>query len=222
MGRVFFTSDLHFGHSNIIKYSPFFRKFKSADEMDEALVNLWNETIKPDDIVYNLGDVSFHRRTSDIKKVLRRLNGHHILILGNHDGLIRDSMDSFLKEKKDDGNRLFDEIVCYKEISLMDSGEKCHKFVLFHYPILEWSGAHDGTIHLYGHLHDELASIKGRALNVGYDLHGKFLTIDEVVEHVGDIEPLGIRKNKLLDNGDTVETRKYTVKNLIKEINQNS
>ena len=52
--------------------------------------------------------------------------------------------------------------------------------ILFHYPINEWDGCHKGWYHLYGHLHDRLADIPGRALNVGFDLHGRFLTPQDI------------------------------------------
>ena len=58
-----------------------------------------------------------------------------------------------------------------------DSGQTA---VLFHYPICEWEGCHKGWYHLYGHLHDRLAPLKGRALNVGYDLHGRLLAAEDV------------------------------------------
>lgn len=79
--RIFFTSDLHFGHQNILKFCN--RPWKTTEEMDEALIKRWNSVVGKDDIVFNLGDFAFapDRRW---KEVLSRLNGHHYLILGNH------------------------------------------------------------------------------------------------------------------------------------------
>lgn len=79
---VFFTSDLHFGHKNIIEFCK--RPFNSVEEMDEALIENWNSVVKPNDLVFNLGDFAFapHWRWHEL---LARLNGNHILILGNHD-----------------------------------------------------------------------------------------------------------------------------------------
>jgi calcineurin-like phosphoesterase family protein len=77
---IWFTSDTHFGHENIIGYCG--RPFSCAAEMDETLVERWNAVVKPSDHVYHLGDVAMRRPQLQIVK---RLNGHKRLIFGNHD-----------------------------------------------------------------------------------------------------------------------------------------
>ena len=79
---IFLTSDLHFGHKNVIRYEH--RPFADVAEMDETLIRRWNSAVTAQDTVYVLGDVSFYRKekTADI---IGRLNGRKILILGNHD-----------------------------------------------------------------------------------------------------------------------------------------
>ena len=52
-----FTSDTHFGHNNIIKFCK--RPWKTTEEMNEALIERWNSVVKPDDIVFHLGDFAF-------------------------------------------------------------------------------------------------------------------------------------------------------------------
>ena len=54
--NVYFTSDLHFGHKNIIRYDH--RPFSSVQEMDAELIRRWNNKVKDEDLVYILGDVS--------------------------------------------------------------------------------------------------------------------------------------------------------------------
>jgi len=59
--------------------------------------------------------------------------------------------------------------------------------ILCHYPLYEWDGIHHGLYHLYGHLHDRMAAVKGRALNVGWDMHGRFLTAQDIDSFLRDL-----------------------------------
>lgn len=80
---IFFTSDEHYGHANIIKYCN--RPFKDVDHMTEGLIARHNARVGPDDVVWHLGD--FTMSEARVAGVLSRLNGKaHYLIAGNHDG----------------------------------------------------------------------------------------------------------------------------------------
>lgn len=79
---TWFTSDTHFGHKNILQYEQDARPFTTVEEMNETLIANWNERIKPNDIVYHLGDFCFGRRYLGIAG---RLNGKKKLVMGNHD-----------------------------------------------------------------------------------------------------------------------------------------
>jgi len=87
--NVFFTSDHHFGHANIIRFEPLNRidergvMFESVKQMDECLIARWNEVVGVDDLVYHLGDASYKQET--LRAVMPRLNGRKILVCGNHD-----------------------------------------------------------------------------------------------------------------------------------------
>ena len=86
MSKIFMTSDLHFGHSEIIFYCD--RPFDTRKEMDKTLIKNWNERVAEDDLVYVIGDFSMKRTDIGfIEARLRQLNGRKILILGNHDYL---------------------------------------------------------------------------------------------------------------------------------------
>ena len=80
--KVFFTSDTHFNHNNIIQYCQ--RPFKSSDEMNEAMIDNWNSVVGEDDTVFHLGDFCLGC-AEEWNKTLNRLNGRIYLILGNHD-----------------------------------------------------------------------------------------------------------------------------------------
>lgn len=79
---VWFVSDTHFSHKNIIKYCD--RPFKDIDHMNEALVNNWNEVVMPEDTVFHLGDVALGPIAESLP-IIKRLNGYKVLIPGNHD-----------------------------------------------------------------------------------------------------------------------------------------
>jgi len=87
MPSVFLVSDTHFGHMGVCKFTRSdgvtkLRPWDSAEEMDEAMVTAWNETVRPSDKVYHLGDVVINRKSL---KTMARLNGDKVLIRGNHD-----------------------------------------------------------------------------------------------------------------------------------------
>jgi len=87
MPSVFLVSDTHFGHAGVCKFTEAdgvtkIRPWTDPQEMDEAMVKMWNETVKPTDKVYHLGDVVINRKALSI---MHRLNGDKVLIKGNHD-----------------------------------------------------------------------------------------------------------------------------------------
>lgn len=134
MSKIFYISDTHFGHNNIIRYDN--RPFGSAEEMDKVLIGNWNNVVTDDDTVYILGDISWHQEF-ETKNILNQLNGHKILVKGNHDQVV---------------NKIpycFDKIANYLEIK--DNGRKV---ILSHYPIMFWNNQFHDSIHLYGHVHN--------------------------------------------------------------------
>lgn len=89
MNNIWFISDQHFQHKNILKFTnysgePVRPEFTDVDHMDEIMINNHNSVVKPEDKVYFLGDVSFGNVTK-FENIMRRLNGKKRLILGNHD-----------------------------------------------------------------------------------------------------------------------------------------
>lgn len=222
MKKLYFTSDWHFSHGNIVKFCPTFRPEYGKDDpqkMNEYLIDVWNATVRPDDVVYNLGDVSFAKDKKDIIAVLERLNGEHHLILGNHDTLIKQHKAEFLSLKKHDGKPLLSSIQDYAKVRLRDGG---HTLILSHYPMIEWEGCHKGWYHLYGHLHDRLAKVRGRALNVGFDLHGRLLSLDEIDEFLAQLPKVGhFDKDVALTSSD-IHATAYAIKQAMAEINGSS
>jgi calcineurin-like phosphoesterase family protein len=88
MANIFFASDHHFHHANILTFkrddgTPL-REFESVSHMNEHIVNCHNSVVKPGDKTYFLGDVCMDRKGRGLE-ILARMNGEKVLIKGNHD-----------------------------------------------------------------------------------------------------------------------------------------
>jgi len=137
MGKMFFISDLHFGHKNCLAFDN--RPFKDIEEHDSMLIRMWNNVVGIDDDVWILGDISWHNATKTIE-IFKQLNGIKHLCRGNHDSKL-------LRNKQ--VQELFVEICDYKEIQL----DNKYGIVLSHYPIPCYNHHYYGWYHLYGHVH---------------------------------------------------------------------
>lgn len=136
--NIFFTSDTHFQHENIIKYCK--RPFKDIEENDKELIRRWNEKVPEDGIVFHLGDVGFgHPQV--INDILKQLHGKIYLVIGNHDWRRVTTQHAWR----------FEEMT--QQIN-MKIGKR--HIILNHCPLLAFSGAwrgEDATYQLFGHVH---------------------------------------------------------------------
>lgn len=167
---IWFTSDTHFGHTNILKHDP--RPFSSIQEHDKALIENWNRVVHPRDVVYHLGDVSWRQREVDVNSLLRLLHGTKILIKGNHDRSNKPVLTSCAWSK-----------VCdYEEITV-----GTQKVILFHYRMVVWNGSHHGSWALHGHSHGSLPiNLRAKTIDVGTMCWGfRPISYDEVAEEMG-------------------------------------
>lgn len=155
--RTWITSDLHFGHTNIMKFCPQSRaRFRNdVNYMNEQMVIEWNSFVQPEDLVYILGDVAF-LPAQKAAEYMRRCNGRKILVQGNHDR----------KALNDPSFRgCFEEIHHYLDITYNG-----HKIIMSHYPFLEWDQMHRGALHFHGHLHGGVTNQEQyRCMDVGMD-----------------------------------------------------
>jgi calcineurin-like phosphoesterase family protein len=128
---VWFSSDWHMGHDNVIKMSN--RPFANIDEMHNVLIANWNSVVHPEDTAYLLGDMVW---TTKYLHLLDQLNGNLHLVIGNHDNQSVcnwrgwKSVHEYLRLKIDKD-----------------------RLILCHYPIEAWHGQHHDAIHLHGHIH---------------------------------------------------------------------
>lgn len=141
--QIYFTSDHHFGHANIIRYSQ--RPFADVEEMNETLIANWNAVVGEHDLVYHLGDI-FLTPLPAAKELRRRLNGRIYLVRGNHDKVAESMRDSF------------EWIKDIHEIKVADPEAEGgrQRIVLCHYAMRVWNKSHRGAWHLYGHSHGTL------------------------------------------------------------------
>src|SRR5271154_3529851 len=86
MMSIYFTSDLHFGHANIIKYCK--RPYNSIGHMDESLIANWNKRVNDNDQIYCLGDFGIGSE-EEMQTIFDRLPGTKFLVAGNHDKVTR-------------------------------------------------------------------------------------------------------------------------------------
>lgn len=144
--KLKFWSDVHFGHTNIIKYCD--RPFNSAAEMDAMLIQNYVDNVEVDDVVVWVGDVSFSSPTKINQEYLPSLPGYKILIMGNHD---------FDNHDKRPIHYDFDEIHLCSSV---------RNFAISHHP---WWDIPDGWFHIHGHIHNKVILNSIRHINVSVE-----------------------------------------------------
>lgn len=168
---IYFTSDTHFFHSNIIRYTN--RPFKDAAEMNYELIKRWNEKITPNDTVYHLGDFALGCSENQLNSIISQLNFEHMhVVKGNHEKCFSDW---YYRNKP----RNISFYGSYLETKL--SGRD---FTLCHYAMRVWNKSHRGAFHLYGHSHGTLPDDpNSKSFDAGVDCHNYFpISLDEVIK----------------------------------------
>jgi calcineurin-like phosphoesterase family protein len=139
--NIFFISDLHLQHENIIKYCN--RPFNSVKEMNQTIINNWNNIVGEKDIIFILGDFCFRSSRTTWVYFLSKLNGIKYLIKGNHD------------RYKDIPFDKFEQVTELLNINIKKDLEipERQRITLCHYPMLSWYQSHRGSWQLFGHIH---------------------------------------------------------------------
>lgn len=154
-----FTSDLHFFHRNICKFSG---RPWTYEENTDKLIETWNKNVGKGDTIWHLGDFFFSsasdRGADQAVEVLNQLNGEIRCIQGNHDN--PKLWKKIFERLPEDTNITLDKM---KEIKLNKT-----KVVLCHYPMVVFNQSHRGSIQLHGHCHGSLHNF-GKSIDVGLD-----------------------------------------------------
>lgn len=196
MKNIFFTSDLHFGHKKIIQFCD--RPWLSVDEMDQGLIDNWNEIVADGDIVYILGDMFFCGSTR-AKEILSKLNGQKILILGNHD---------WKRINQNKASEMGFIVTC--NFHRMEIEHR--KVYLHHFPYRGFGDHTEGEERysehrlvnnghwlLHGHVHTAW-KVKEKCINVGVDVWNyKPVSIDEIAKLI-ESETHPLHKPLSIDN----------------------
>ena len=174
MGKIFVTSDTHFGHDREFLWGP--RGFISHVEHDRQVIENWNSVVGPDDTVYHLGDVMLGD-TEYGMSCLAQLNGHIKIIRGNHDTDRRWALYATLPNVELVG---WAEVIKYKK----------YQFYLSHHPTMTsnldkapYLKMH--LINLFGHTHQQKMFYDDTPFmfHVGLDSNGnKPVLLDDAIE----------------------------------------
>ena len=167
---IFYTSDLHFGHANVIKMCH--RDYQTVEEMDEDLIKRWNAKIGNGDTVYILGDLIFKAEARP-EFYLDRLRGKKHLIIGNHDKTWMNKVEL---------SKYFQSV---ERLAVINTGKA--KATLCHFPMMD----HEGRYLIHGHIHANtdqpywgLIKNSDRLLNAGVDVNAYVpVTFEEMFEN---------------------------------------
>lgn len=186
---IWFTSDQHFGHTNIIEYAN--RPFRTVEEMDREMTERWNSLVKTDDVVYQLGDFTLSGYRG-FEHYIEQLNGIIYFIPGGQDDRW---ISQYKKMEPSDKFYILPPIFLtkVKEVEL----------VLCHYPLLSWERSHHGTIHLHGHTHGSIGCMgrsegmsalppgerRGNRIDVGVECNGFYpVNVFDVINKIDAFE----------------------------------
>lgn len=194
MPQIWLTSDTHFGHDLVSGL----RGFETVEKHDAAILRSWNKQVRPQDIVYHLGDVFLGTPTIDLSE----LNGTIHLITGNHDG-VHPGYRRPSPQRFDKYHRVFSTIQQFAELRYQ--GER---FALSHYPYegegrdqadrdTQWRLPDMGLALIHGHTHSpekySESSARTPQLHVGWDAWRRPVRIHELLRLMEDAPLFGLR-----------------------------
>ena len=188
---TYFTSDLHFYHKNICKFTRR-HEVVQQEHHEEWLIDIWNSTVKKSDKIWHLGDLTFLTKYEDIAALVKKLNGQKFFIKGNHDRT------KILNQLKNDN--LIQNWYQYEEIKISAT-----PVCLFHFPIASWHKQGYGSLHLHGHCHGSYTTGKGKILDVGidsaYNIKGKheFFSEEDIANYMSHRELQTVDHHRVIE-----------------------
>ena len=173
----FVTADLHLLHKNVLKFDSS-QKYRgqykgNLDFMHRGIITTWNDQVSSNDTVFLLGDICCAKDKDiahDLQYFLDIMNGHIVLVRGNHD------TETTVRIMKEFGHEVVDYYECrdFKDLICMS-----------HYQFATWNKKRYGARQLYGHDHGTGTECYGRQMDCGWDLWGRLLTLEEAYNMTG-------------------------------------
>lgn len=217
--KVWFCSDLHFGHKSVLYFHPERReaagitieelqedKNAAIKKHDEWLIDKWNKTIAKEDFVYILGDFCLGNKEYT-EKILNRLKGRKFLIRGNHD-------------KSCNGlERYFEWVGDIKEVKFTHNqypfidGNETFALEMCHYPMLTWNRRPHGTCHIHGHCHNSIQQFNEDSLELRVDVG---LDSDIAKNGLVSLETIYNKMKEIRSKTDSVTFEEHTEKLMLK------
>jgi calcineurin-like phosphoesterase family protein len=162
----FVISDTHYFHADLLGDNDFApRLFPNVEAMNQQMITAWNERVAEHDTVYHLGDIALrphdYLTPVEIAGILAQLNGHIVLIKGNHD--YRDLFKYLAQHNPilPDGQVKY----TFHDVGIIVKFDH-NQFFLTHYPLL--FGITHQTYNLHGHIHHNMMPTDTN-INIGVD-----------------------------------------------------
>jgi calcineurin-like phosphoesterase family protein len=166
---TWFTSDLHFGHTNILRFCN--RPYTDVTQMNKDLVLRFNSVVRPREVVYFIGDIVWDKKCMDI---LPALHGVHYFILGGHD---RRFFVPKTTPDPPDGIHINE---------IWEGRIEGQEMVLCHFPLREWNGSYHGWWHIHGHSHGR-ATEPGNCVDVSVDAWDYYpASFEQIKKRIGE------------------------------------
>lgn len=216
---LWFTSDTHYNHQKALEIMPF-RPWKTIEEMNQGLIDNYNSKVSPEDICIFLGDIVLGRdKVHTVPEILGKLNGHKVMVYGNHDMAFDDNREgkrqAAIELYKQAGmeevylEAIMLDIVCERLDIILPEHIK-HKVLLSHFPFYSSNGynqEHDAKykpcfplednklLLLSGHTHQKAPIDKNfRNINIGVDAWNWYpVSLDTIMKlYWKDIIPFSV------------------------------
>lgn len=183
-GRLWFMSDLHYNHANVIKFNK--RPFETVEEMNEYIEEELAVKVQHNDVIFDMGDLFWRTSENKMKDVIKLAGPKEwYKILGNHD--------KYDVYKKSYIGSMFTQIADLMDINVNYLG-KNYKLMLCHYPMISWYQKSRGSFGIFGHCHGNIDWLNDESpdlrVDVGFDGElakkvGSFLiSFEDIFEHM--------------------------------------